>query len=115
MQSCPAGATAAAPATYYGCRQQGGSVTQASNYMILYELDGRSEGIAGDGHDRVAALRFPGVSVTLTDCGYDECPEQASGWVESEAAASSSSSAQVEAELRMRARSYLEGSCDWSW
>ena len=74
----------------------------------------RSGGIAGDGHDRVAALRFPGVSVTLTDCGYDGCPEQASGWVESEAAASSSSSAQVEAELRMRARAYLEGYCDWA-
>lgn len=115
MQSCPAGVAAAAPATYYGCRQQGGSVTQAGNYMVLYELDGRSGGIAGDGHDRVAALRFPGVSVTLTDCGYDGCPEQVSGWVESGAAASSSSSAQVEAELRMKARAYLEGACDWSW
>lgn len=115
LQSCPAGVAGAAPATHYGCRQQGGSVTQSGNYMTLYELDGWLEGVSGDGHDRVATLRFPGASVTLTDCGYDECPEQASDWVESEAEASSSSPARVEAELRMTARAYLEGSCDWSW
>ena len=113
MQSCPAGVTAAAPATYYGCRQQGGSVRQTGNYMTLYELDSRHGGISGDGHDRVATLRFPGASVTLADCDYDGCPEQTSDWVDMQDDASSS--AQVEAELRMRARAYLEGFCDWSW
>ena len=83
--------------------------------MTVYELDGGFGGASGNGHDRVAALRFPGVFVTLTDCGYDECPEQASDWVEMKTDASSSSSARVEAELRMTARAYLEGSCDWSW
>ena len=114
-QGCSAGVAVAAPATYHGCRQQGVSISQSSNSMTLYELDGWWGGISGDGHDRVTTLRFPATAVTLTDCGYEECPEQASGWVEREASASASSAARVEAELRMTARAYLEGSCDWNW
>ena len=83
--------------------------------MTLYELDSWLGAPSGDGHDRIATLRFGGTAVTLTDCDYEECPEQTSDWVEVEEDASSSSSAQVEAELRMTARAYLEGSCDWSW
>ena len=113
LQSCPAGVAGASSTTYYGCRHQGGSVTQASNYMTLYELDGWFGGISGDGLDRVATLRFPGAAVTLTDCDYDGCPERTSGWVDM--TSSTSSSAVVNAQLRMKARAYLEGSCDWSW
>ena len=115
MQSCPPDVPGASSTTYYGCQHQGVSVSQTSNYMTLYELDGRSGGIAGGGHDRVAALRFPGAAVTLTDCDHDGCPERTSGWVDMTSSTSSASSAQVEAELRMKARAYLEGSCDWSW
>ena len=115
LESCPAEVAVTTPATHHGCRQQGGSVRQTSNSMTLYELDGWLAGLPGDGHDRVATLRFPGTSVTLSDCGYDGCPEQASDWVGMGKAASSSSSAPVTAELRMTARAYLEGFCDWSW
>ena len=113
LQSCPADVAGAAPTTYYGCQHQGVSVSQTGNYMTLYELDGWSGRISGEGHDRVATLRFPGASVTLTDCDHDGCPERTSDWVDM--SSSTSSSARVEAELRMTARAYLEGSCDWIW
>ena len=113
LQSCSAEVAVATPTTYYGCQQQGGSVSQSGNYMILYELDGWLGDLSGDGHDRVETLRFAGTAVTLTDCDYEECPEQTSDWVGM--SSSTSSSAQVEAELRMTARAYLEGSCDWNW
>ena len=113
QQSCSAEVAVTIPTTYYGCQQQGGSVSQASNYMILYELDGWLGGGTADGHDRVETLYFAATAVTLADCDHEECPEQASGWVEM--SSSTSSAAQVEAELRMTARAYLEGSCDWSW
>ena len=43
------------PVSYVGCRDQGGTVSQASNYMTLYELD-------WNGNDLVETLYFPRTS-----------------------------------------------------
>lgn len=98
-----------------GCRAaEGEQVSQASNYMTLYELDGWfGTSHSGDGHDLVETLYFPGTSVRLRDCSHGECPEQASGWVDMNS--STSSTAHVEAEVRMKAKATLHGSCEWNW
>ena len=104
-EACDPDVPGATPPTYIGCQEQG-SVGQTSNYTTLYELD-------WDGNDLVETLYFPGISVTLTGCDHDGCPEKPSGWVDM--TSSTSSSAVVEAELRMKASAYLQGSCDWNW
>ena len=81
------------------------SVTQATNYMHVYELDWP------DGDDLVETLYFPGTSVTLTSCSYHGCPERTSGWVQM--TGSSSFWTDVRAELRMKASAEVEGLCDY--
>ncbi len=115
VESCPPDLPGSfpVPGSYNGCQDGERTVTQASNHMTLDELDDWFGSISGDGHDRVGTLRFPGTSVTLTDCEYDGCPEETTAWVPRED--DLSSSAHVEAQLRMKAHAYLQGFCDWSW
>ena len=89
-----------------GCEGQEGSLTQASNYMRLYELD-------FDDRAFIETLYFPGTSVTLTNCTENGCPEKTTGWVKM--TRSSSSTVHAEAELRMTAIAQQQGGCDWSW
>ena len=90
-----------------GCELiDGHTVTQANNFMTLYELD-------RDGNDLVETLYFPGTSVTFTGCDYEGCSEEASSWVNM--TSSTSSWVHVTAKLRMKASASLEGACDWNW
>ena len=102
------------PTTYIGCQQEGGTVSQSSNYMTLYELDGWKSQYSGDGHDLVETLYFPGTSVTLTGCNYYGCPEKTSAWVDDDEDRDTSPLAHVDAQLRMTGRAYLEGTCGWT-
>ncbi len=99
------------PGYYPGCGGQRGDVSQASNHMTLYELEGDilGTGIRVDRHDLIETLYFPGTSVTLTGCTYDGCPEKTSDWVRM--TSSTSSTAKVEAELRMKASAKVYGNC----
>ena len=99
-----------------GCQvYEGISVSQTSNHMTLYELDGWN-GIglgntSADGHDLVETLYFPGTSTTLTSCTHEGCPERITGWTD--VTSDTSSEANVDAELRMKAKTTLHGFCDW--
>ena len=107
LETCdPTDVPGATPTTYEGCQNQGGTVSQDSNYMTLYELD------TPDSDDLVEKLYFPGISVTLTGCNYYGCPEQTTDWVDLKY--SSRSWVIIDADLRMTARAYLEGSCGWT-
>ena len=103
---CPS-TTLPLPVSYPGCQLVGGSFSQTSNHMTLYELDQR------DDDELVETLYFPGTSVALTGCTYDGCPEQTSDWVEMTWATEPLPI--VEAELRMKVSARLEGLCDWYW
>ena len=95
-----------------GCRVfEGVRVSQTSNHMTLYELDGWFGGPSGDGHDLVETLYFPGTSLTLTGCTHDGCPERTTGWFDM--TSSTSATILVDADLRMKAKATLHGFCDW--
>lgn len=108
---CPIpGTVGNAPGT--GCRvYEEARVSQTSNHMTLYELDGWRGRESGDGHDLVETLYFPGTSLTLTGCHLGGCPERTTGWVGM--TSSTSSQANVDADLRMKAKATLHGFCDW--
>ena len=104
-RACLAPGITPPPDYYVGCTQEGGTVSQTSNYMTLYELD-------FDGNDYVTKLSFPATSVTLT-CDYDGCSRKTTTWKDDDG--STHPATGVDAKLRMTVDARLEGSCDWNW
>ena len=111
VRTCPPPWWPTPPSTFSGCRGAGGLMSQSSNFMTLYELDGTL--IQTDRHDLIETLYFPGTSVTLTNCTKEGCPEKTTGWMRM--TSSTDSTKIIEAELRMKASASVQGACDWSW
>ena len=109
VESCPPDVPGSFPVpdSYDGCAGAGQTVSQNSNHMTLYELDGWGGDTVHD-HDLVGSLHFPGTSVTLTGCTYDGCPEQVSKWVSKKTLLSIDS---VNAQLSMKAYAFVENPC----
>ena len=102
-----------------GCLAYDGLVvSQTTNHMTLYELDGFNFppffGASVDGHDLVRTLYFPGTSLTLTECDEEGCPERTTGWSgKSGDGDDGEIHSIIEAEFRMKAKATLHGMCDW--
>ena len=112
VQSCPPDVPGSFPVpdSYSGCQGAEQTVTQGSNHMTLYELDGWLGSLRFNDHDLLETLYFPGTSVTLTGCTYDGCPEQESAWVNMQSS-TDEEYVLIEAQLSMKASAFVENPC----